>query len=118
MSVHLQTNSVLITPSEHRELRFEGIPAAIRRAGFVPGEMTLRARGAYVLDDGELAFLIHGWPRPLRVRAAPPSATEAVPEGETLLLARVDYSGSSIVLEPLPPEARRERRGHQPPAWD
>ena len=59
--------------------------------------MELRARGTFVSEGNEPAFLVRGWPHPLQVRAQ-----GSVPEGETALHARVDYSGERVVLDPIP----------------
>jgi hypothetical protein len=97
VQVHLQTNLLVITPEPREALRLEEVAAAVRRAGFVPAQMTLQARGRYVPGIEGQGFLIRGWPQPLRVRARGP-----LPEGETLLRARVDYSQTPVVLDPFP----------------
>lgn len=91
--IDLQANLVHITPSATVVLPLAEVPAAIRAAGFVPGEMTIQARGTF---DGD-RFRIRGWSDPPAVRSA-----AAPPTGEVSLTARVDYSGDSVVLEPRP----------------
>jgi hypothetical protein len=96
IQVDLQTNLVRIHPDERFELRLEEIPRAVRRAGFVPGEMTVHARGSYEVEDGQVAFRIRGWTRALPIRAELP-----LPQGETLLRARWDDSTQPPALRPL-----------------
>ncbi len=97
VEVDLQSNLVVITPEPREELRLMEVPRAIRRAGFVPADMKIRARGRYLRQGEELAFLIRGWKDALTVRWSEPPAA-----GETLLRAAVDDSGGKVVLEPLP----------------
>ena len=73
------------------------MPRAIRRAGFVPAQMRLSARGIFVADEAGTSFRIRGWQRLFDVRAS-----AAAPDGEVELRAVVDYSGRAAVLRPLP----------------
>lgn len=75
----------------------EEVPRAIKRAGFVPADMHLQARGRYSVDAGTTtaSFRIRGWKRAFKVRTGSPLA-----EGEILLRAAVDYTGSEVVLGP------------------
>lgn len=95
--VQLQTNVVIISPEPDRELDLAAVPRAIRGAGFLPAEMSLRARGSFVASEGRVAFRIHGWRTALPVQTA-----GEVPQGEEELHAQVDYAGEGIVLVPLP----------------
>lgn len=84
----------MITPERDRELRLAAIPRAIRGAGFVPGEMRLRARGSYEHHAGAPAFRVRGWQSLLRVERA----SSELPDGELELTARVDYSRGEIAI--------------------
>lgn len=93
VKVDLQSNLCNITPSRSAELALAEVPKAVKRAGFAPAEMTIRARGTY---EGQ-GFRIAGWKHVLSVKA---SGTP--PAGEVSIRARVDYGGEAPVLEPLP----------------
>jgi hypothetical protein len=91
--VDLQSNVCYVTPDRRTELPLADVPRAVKRAGFRPDEMIIRATGAY---EGRL-FRIAGWHAPLTVKVE-----GLVPQGSVTLRARVDYSGEALILEPLP----------------
>lgn len=98
LTVDLQTNLVTLTPASDVELDLAAVPAAVRRAGFTPADLRLRALGTLTRAPTGDRFRIRGWSRELPLRA---SAT--LPEGEQSLSASVDVSGPETVLEPAPP---------------
>ena len=92
--VELQTNQVTITPATDVELDLGAVPEAIRRAGFVPADMHLVARGTVGERAGASTFRIRGWSTELSVRGELPRS-----DGEIELRARVHTDGA-VVLEP------------------
>lgn len=96
--IDLQTNLVTITPEKREELALEEVPRAVKRAGFVPAQMHLQARGSYLTAGNGVSFRIRGWKRALNVRGVASSVA-----GEIVLQAVVDYTGVEVVLEPLRP---------------
>ena len=65
IEIDLQTNLVTITPSPRVALDLSDVPRAIDRAGFRPGKMRLRCRGALEQRGGTLMFRLRNWPAAL-----------------------------------------------------
>lgn len=95
--MHLQSNHVVIAPDERRTLDLSEVPEAIRRAGFAPADMWVKARGSYE-GDGAPRFRIRGWRESLPVEAGP----SPPPAGEILVIADVDYARRPVMLRPRP----------------
>lgn len=67
--VDLQSNRVTLEPEPREELDFSSIPAAIHDAGFRPGVMRIRARGAATPGDPS-RFGIAAWAHDLAIEPA------------------------------------------------
>jgi hypothetical protein len=92
--VHLQTNVVVISPRSDQQVALAEIPAAVGRAGFVPDEMRIRARGTYESNAGVREFRIRGWRDTFRVETEARELSAA----EIEISARVKYLEGDIVL--------------------
>lgn len=60
VEVDLQRNLCTITPDPTRLLALEGVPAAVRQAGFRPGGLWIEADGELAGGDGDATFTIRG----------------------------------------------------------
>jgi len=87
---------VTIEPDPARELRLAAVPQAIRRGGFVPEALAIRARGRYESEDGQPRFRIRGWKA-----ALPVDRSGLPPEGEVTLRARVEVADAGVRLRPV-----------------
>jgi len=92
IQIDLQTNLVTITPSPRVTIDLSAVPRAIDRAGFRPGKMRLRGRGALEERSGTLLFRFRNW-----TTAFPWSGTKGTGTGETLTM-RVDYTTTPPTL--------------------
>lgn len=92
MTTNIQTNWVTIRPDPRQLVPLVDIPKAVKRSGFHPAGMTIRASGAWEKTDTGRAFRITGWDTPLTVLgdAAPPAGPEYTFE--------VQYKGDALSL--------------------
>ncbi len=78
-----------VTPKRNSAVQLSAIPAAIARAGFSPGKMTLLAAGRFENEHDKTTFRIRGWPHTY------PFQGEVHPvEAEQEIHVVVDYSGT------------------------
>ena len=62
VKIHIQSNWVTIRPAVDRFVPLEQVGPSIRSAGFVPGEVHLRAVGTFAAGEGGSTFQVRGWP--------------------------------------------------------
>lgn len=94
VSIDLQRNLVTVVPARDRTLDLAAIPRAIRSAGFRPGALRLRGRGAIESSTEGPRVRLAGWPVSFAWTGA-----ELPPSGAAFTAGVVE-SASDLVLSP------------------
>ena len=94
IEIDLQTNWVTIRPAGDQYVPLEEIPRTIKRAGYSPAEMAIKATGRVESQGAGTVFRIRGWPE-----SYPISGAGEASETERAVVANVSYTSTPLRLE-------------------
>ena len=76
VKVDIQSNWVTIRPDASRFLQLGEVGPAVRRAGYVPTDMSIKAVGTFERNETGMRFRIRGWPQTFPIIGADQASGE------------------------------------------